>query len=209
MAQKALTLVKNDQLAFPISPRAGEKALILFADSCASRVGYGELVKQMLADQGALQEDASIEVMVHTAENVEECIAAAKQADHIVLVHRVYNAACLNPETDDGFSTKIFDDILEDSHATGKKVILVSCQLPYDAGRFQETDAILLTYGSSVMRSVPPVSGAGSAYVPNLAAALCACFGQGEVNGKLPVMIPNVNDQYEITDVNLYERAAW
>jgi len=37
------------------------------------------------------------------------------------------------------------------------------------------------------MRQVPPETGTGSAYVPNLAAALCACFGDGEIVGQLPM----------------------
>ena len=49
IAVKALTLVKNDNQAFPLKWNEGDETLILFADSCASRVGYGELAKQMLS----------------------------------------------------------------------------------------------------------------------------------------------------------------
>ena len=131
---------------------------------------------------------------------------AANQADHVILVHRVYSAACLDPNTSDGFSTAVFDRIIEERHAEGKTVTVVSCQLPYDAGRFPGADAMLLSYGSSVMRVVPPVAGAGSAYVPNLAAALCACFGQGEAKGQLPVDLPQLNENYRITDQILYTK---
>lgn len=205
IAEKALTLVKNDNGAFPIDMKSGETTLILFADSCASRVATGELAAQMLTEQGTLPESTQITVMVNDAENGEACVEAADAADHVVLVSRMYNAACLDPNSDDGFSTAVFDEIIEARHAKGKPVIVVSCQLPYDAARFTAADAILLTYGSSVMRAIPPTEGQGSAYAPNLAAGLCACFGMGEVNGSLPVSLPALGDNYGLTDEVLYE----
>ena len=208
IAEKANTLLKNENDAFPVTLAAGDKALILFADSCASRAGTGELVKQMLEARGALPEGAEIVVMVNSAENGDECAEAAEQVDHVILVNRVNHSACLDPNTGDGFSTAVFDRIIEARHAAGKPVIVVSCQLPYDAARFPDADAILLTYGSSVMRTVPPVSGEGSAYVPNLPAALCACFGEGEVGGTLPVDLPALDENYGITDEIVYPRGA-
>ena len=202
IAQKALTLVKNENGAFPIQMGGDETTLILFADSCASRRGNGELVKQMLGEAGA-----GITVMVNDRENGDECVAAAKDADHVVLVNRFYNSACLDPETGDGFSTAVFDRIIEARHGAGKTVIVVSCQMPYDAARFPEADAMLLAYGSAPMRAIPPERGAGSAYAPNLAAALCACFGEGEAGGRLPVRIPALDGSYAITDETLYAKA--
>ena len=90
---------------------------------------------------------------------------------------------------EDGFSSGVFDRIIEERHEDGKQVILVSCQLPYDAAKFEAADAVLLAYNSSVMREIPPESGAGSAYSPNLIAGLMACFGNCEVNGKTPVIV--------------------
>ena len=98
--------------------------------------------------------------------------------------------------TDDGFSTAVFDRIIEARHAAGRPVIVVSCQLPYDAARFPDADAILLAYCASPMRVVPPRSGEGSAWAPNLPAALCACFGAGEAGGRLPVTLPALDEYY-------------
>ena len=128
----------------------------------------------------------------------------AEQADHVILVNRVYNSNCLDPNTEDGFSTAIFDQIIDARRASGMTTIVVSCQLPFDAARFPDADAILLTYGSSVMRAVPPETGTGSAYVPNLPAALCACFGVGGADGKLPVNVPALDENYHNTKDVLY-----
>jgi len=206
IAEKALTLLRNENNAFPVHMQAGEKALILFADSCASRVGSGGLARKMLTERGALPEGAEITVMSNTRENGDECLQAAMQSEHVILVNRVYASACLDPDSDDGFSTAAFDRIIEARHAEGKPVIVVSCQLPYDAARFPDADAVLLTYGSTAMRAIPPASGEDSAYAPSLPAALCACFGQGEPAGILPVNLPKLDGQYRLTDEILYER---
>lgn len=199
IAVKALTLVKNENQAFPLKWNEGDETLILFADSCASRVGYGELAKQMLGDD-------KIVVMANTKENGEECLKAAKKATHVILVNRVYSEACMDPNTGDGFSTAVFDEIIKARHADGKKVIVISSQLPYDAARFTEADAILLAYCSSVMRTILPESGEGSAYSPNLAAAIVSCFGDKEVKGNLPVSLPALDENYKLTDQILFAK---
>ncbi len=186
IAEKALTVYKNENSAFPLDVKAGEKTLILFADSCASRAGTGDLVRQLLEEKQALPEGAEILVMKNTRENGEACIQAAKDADHVILVHRVYSPACLNPETDDGFSSGVFDRIIPAVHEAGKTVIVVSCQLPYDATRFPDADAVLLAYWGSVMRELPAE---GTCWSANLPAGLLACFGACPAEGASPVKL--------------------
>ena len=205
IAEKAVTLVKNENEAFPLQVKPGEKTLILFADSCASRAGAGEFARQLLEEKQALPEGAKITVMKHTRENDEECIQAAKEADHVILVHRVYAWACMDPATDDGFSSGAFDKIIPAVHEAGKTVILVSCQLPYDAARFPDADAILLTYWGSAMRTIPEEE---SAWSTNLPAGLLACFGAGEAGGTLPVSIPALDETYKPTEELLWTRGG-
>ena len=111
---------------------------------------------------------------------MEECVQAALNADHLILVHRMYTAEDIDSSTEGGFSSGVFDRIISERHAAGGQMVLISCHLPYDAVRFPDADAILLTYGASLMRQVPSASGKGSAYMPNLPAGICACFGKGE-----------------------------
>lgn len=206
LAEKALTLLKNDNHAFPISLRNGEKTLILFSNSSANRVMAAEMAIRRLKAELPVPEGTEMKVMVHTGANGDECLEAALNADHAVLVHRFYCAGCLDPRTEEGSSTALFDRVIDARKRKNQSSVLVSCQLPYDAGRFPEADAILLTYGSSVAWKLPAESGAGSDYVPNLPAALCACFGLGKPSGILPVSIPAVNKQYQLTDEILYFR---
>ena len=203
IAEKAVTLVKNEQNAFPLKVQAGEKTLILFADSCASRAGTGDLARKLLEEKQALPEGAEITVMKNTKDNGEDCIQAATEADHVILVHRVYSQACMDPATEDGFSSGTFDQVIDAVHQKGKTVIVVSCQLPYDAARFPEADAILLTYWGSVMRELPAE---GSVWAANLPAGLLACFGAGDAGGRLPVNIPGLDEQYRPTGGILWQR---
>jgi len=203
IAEKAVTLVKNEQNAFPLKVQAGEKTLILFADSCASRAGTGDLARKLLEEKQALPEGAEITVMKNTKDNGEDCIQAAAEADHVILVHRVYSQACMDPATEDGFSSGTFDQVIDAVHQKGKTVIVVSCQLPYDAARFPEADAILLTYWGSVMRELPAE---GSSWSANLPAGLLACFGAGDADGRLPVNIPGLDEQYQPTGEILWHR---
>ena len=197
IAEKALTLLKNENGAFPLEVKAGEKTLILFADSSASRAGAGDLVRKLLEERQALPEGAEIIVMKNTRDNEEECIRAAKDADYVILVHRVWKQANMDPAEEDGFSSGTFDKVISAVHEAGKTVILVSCQLPYDAARFPEADAILLTYWGSLMRELPAE---GASWSPNLPAGLLACFGEAETDGTLPVNIPALDEQYQPTD---------
>ena len=157
----------------------------------------------MLEERQALPKGAEIVVMRHTRDNDEECVRAAVEADHVILVHRVYNQACMDPATADGFSSGTFDRIISAVHETGKTVILVSCQLPYDAARFPEADAMLLAYWGGVMRDLPAD---GSTRSTNLPAELLACFGVGDTRGKLPVNIPDLDENFQPTDKILWSR---
>lgn len=203
IAGKALTLVKNENAAFPVQLKQGDKTLILFADSCASRAGAGDLVRTMLEEKQALPDGAEILVMKSTRDNEAECVEAALKADHVILVNRVYSIACLDPTTADGFSTGTFDAVIDAVHAKGAVVIVVSCQLPYDAARFPEADAILLTYWGSMMRELPAESSTWSANLPE---GLLSCFGLYNTEGILPVDIPELDEQYRPTDHVLYAR---
>ena len=204
IAESALTLLKNENDAFPMRVGAGERTLILF--SAASRAGAGALSEQILKEKGALPEGASIESLVIEPDTAEACVAAAKAADHVLLVSRAWAADCLDPTTENGFPVGIINQIIDELHAAGKTAVVISAQLPYDAACFPEADAILLTYGSSAMRDVPAASGAGSAWAPNLPAAICAAFGAARTGGKLPVDLPALDEAHHLTGETLYAR---
>jgi beta-N-acetylhexosaminidase len=113
ITEQALTLVKNENEAFPVKAEAGQKVLVLFAGSCASRTGTGDFAKQILTEKGLLPEGIDYSVMVNTAENNEECIKASVEADHVIMVHSMYDASNLDPNTETGLSSAVFSRIID------------------------------------------------------------------------------------------------
>ena len=206
IAAQALTLLRNENDAFPLNVQPGEETLILF--TAASRAGAGDFAQKLLGDMGALPEGSFITSMTIEPDTAQACIEAAGQADHVILVSRAWAAECLDPATEDGYPVGVVNQIIDDLHAEGKTAIVISAQLPYDAACFPKADAILLAYGSSAMRSVPAESGAGSAYAPNLPAAICACYGVGEPAGILPVDLAAMDGDYHLIDEILYPTAV-
>ena len=200
LAEEAVTLLKNENKAFPLDVKENENVLIVFADTCISRSGYGELVKQELLEQNLLPAGVTIDILGNNGSNNEECIEAAKKADHLIMVYRMYGTSCLDPQTDDGWSLECFDQMIDEVHKLNKKVILMTCQLPYDIARFTAADALLVTYEATTARSLPTRT-----ISPNLYVALKACFGLAETNGSLPVNIPYIEGT-KITDKILFPR---
>ena len=204
IACKGLTLLKNDNGALPLSVKGGEKILLL--SNAASRRAIGELSSRLLKDMGVLPEDAEIDVMITDRDTEEACKAAAREADHVIFISRAPDIEYISPSSADGYAVKVYNDITEELHAAGKPAIVISAQLPYDAACFPNADAILLTYFCSYMTTVPNRVGEGSAWAPNLPAAICAVFGGAEPTGKLPVNIPKLDVYYNMTDDILYYR---
>ena len=204
IACEALTLLKDENGAFPLDVKAGERTLVLF--TVASRVGAAELSQKLLAEMGALPEGATLEGMTIEPDTAEACLAAAKSADHVLLVSRAWASDCLDPATENGFPVGIVNQVIDALHAAGKDAVVISCQLPYDAACYPGADAILLSYGSGAMKTIPPESGEGSAWVPDLPAAICAAFGVVQPRGKLPVSLPKLDEAYHLTGEILYAR---
>ena len=83
---------------------------------------------------------------------------------------------------------------LEDAHEGGAKFVLLSNNLPVDATRLQNADAIVCCYLSAGFGVDPTARTSGSenvgAFNANVPAALCAIFGNGDMPGRLPIVIP-------------------
>ena len=80
---------------------------------------------------------------------------------------------------------------------------MISAELPYDAARYQEADALIVTYGSARMMENAE---SGKSVSPNLPAAICAVFGEFTPEGTLPVNIPALNEEYKFSKDILYPR---
>ena len=84
----------------------------------------------------------------------------------------------------------------------------MSVSLPYDAARFQKADAIMIAY---LARSMPVDPGDKvkemQQYGPNMPAALYVMFSEDDApTAKLPINIPQLDNEYNFTESVLYAR---
>lgn len=79
--------------------------------------------------------------------------------------------------------------LLDQAHEEGKKTVLLSLNLPYDAACYENTDAVLCAY--QPYGSAHDADGNGP-FNLNVAVALCTAFGQCVPAGTLPVNVPKV-----------------
>ena len=201
LMQKAVTLLKAKEGSFPITCQDGESLLFLFSD--AGRQLAGSFAVNRLMEEGLLGQNVSYRLLNSDENTPQECVMAAREADHVILVSTLFSAGEFYPGDNNELYTGIFDQVIDALHEQGKAAILISAFLPYDVARFQEADVILVTYGSSSMRSLPEGK---SSYSVNIPAAICSLFGEFEPQGSLPVDIPALDENWAFTDQILYAK---
>ena len=104
---------------------------------------------------------------------------------------------------------------LKETHAAGGKLVLLSDNLPVDAARFTDADAIVCCYLSSGF-DIDPTTGSGSenmrAINANVPAALRAIFGAADMPGTLPIDLYGLEQDkdgaWAYTDEVLYARGT-
>ena len=212
IAREAITLVKNEGTL----PLAGEgKKIVVLGrepnDSLTIQYALKGLQERGLFDKNAqitnlvtgattgssgAKTNVTIDyyydisnVALHYTDALKEAIGAA---DVVVGFSKCFNLAALQPNSPQyqGLSTAIAD-----AHAAGAKFVLLSDNLPYDAARYQDADAILLAYMGSGLDLDPTARNESNnmpAYNANVVAALEYAFGDGAPTGKLPVNLPAI-----------------
>lgn len=201
LTQKAVTLVKNDNDLLPIKAEPGEHILVLY--TAGSRIAAAEYARLRLVEEGLIPEDVAFDALVCSAETAEDCVKAVDEADVVIIVSSMFGQADLDPATEDGAASAVLDEVIGTSHEQQKPVVLISSYLPYDAARFTDADAILISFGSRPMRELP---GEKDSVSPNIPCAVCGIFGEYEFTGKLPIDIPEMDEAYQFTDKILYAK---
>ena len=115
-----------------------------------------------------------------------------RDADAVVCLDMVGSG--LDRLQDDNLQVQAVQRALQDAHEGGASFVLLSDNLPVDAARFQDADAIVCAYLSAGFGVDPTVRTSGSenvgAFNANVPAALCAILGDGNMPGRLPIRIP-------------------
>ncbi len=218
IARQAVTLLKNDRTL----PAAGENQNIVFLGrqkEDAYTIGFA--VRQLM-ERGLISKDTRIVDLALEAEDgpddagtvitidyyydlqseenklhyTEDLQKALKEADIVIGLTKTYNVDALaaSSEQYQGIARAI-----EDTHAAGGRFVLLSDNLPYDAARYQDADAIVLAYMGSGLDLDPTQrtekSGNMGSYNANVVAAIDLMFGDGTFSGTLPVQIPEITER--------------
>ena len=211
IAQQAVTLVKNDNSLLPLS--GYDATLVIMGnekDDCvAIESAINQLKEGKLVDPNAYVDNLATGVTSGSADSEtritigyyydaaareldysEEAKAAIAQADHVVCFSKMRNLANYQPS---GVFYQGISAIQEDAKAADASFILLSGNLPYDASRFTDADAAVLTYMSSGT-GIDPTSTSGStgAYNANVIAGIMSMFDNVAPKGTLPVNVPVV-----------------
>ncbi|MCY8473860.1 glycoside hydrolase family 3 protein [Bacillus halotolerans] len=197
IAEKAVTVLKNDQHTLPFKPKKGSRILIAapYEEQTASiEKTIHDLVQRKKIKSVSLNKINFAE-KVFNAEHEKQ----VKEADYIITGSYVVKN---DPVVNDG----VIDDTVTDSSkwATAfpravmnaalqhkKQFVLMSLRNPYDAANFEEARALIAVYGFKGYAN-------GRYLQPNIPAGVKAIFGQSKPKGTLPVDIPSVTKPGDI-----------
>lgn len=203
LAARAVTLVKNKNGILPL--QAGkEKTLILVPYD--SEVQSAVYAVETLQSEGKLSKNADIRAVSYSGFSK----ADLEDVKHLIAVSATYGMNEIDPWTKDGAYSLLLDKLIDAMHEAGGDATIVSAQLPYDASRYDKADAVVLTWFAKGMTSDPRTAeGAPTSYGVNLPAALMQILSKdGVFPGKLPVNVPELDDDGCFTGETEYLRAA-
>ncbi len=203
IAEKAVTLVKNDNDLLPLD--LGENGKVAYFYPYDNVENTMVFALDRLKKDGVVSEGVTADCICfqnHTADEYEENV---KNSDVVILAVEMYSLANLDKTSNRGWQAVFADDIIELAHKNGKKVVFLSANMPYDVARFTEADAILAAYCANGMNELPVDGKENIAYGVNYPAALITIFGGSEPAGKLPVDVYSLDENTQYTAEVLYE----
>ena len=232
IAREAITLVKNDDYALPVSGHDNNVVLIgrTQGDNVALDYAIKKLQNDGLVDAdafvnnlaaGTTRGDASSSMKItidytydlskSTTHYTDELKNAISEAKVVAAVAKTYSLSALQKGAP---QYEAIHGPLADTQKSGGKFVFISDNLPYDVARYQDADAILLAYMGTGTDIDPTSRASGDANVgafnANLVAAVTAMFDSPSVVGSLPVEVPAIVEDREgklyYSSELLYER---
>ena len=195
IASEGITLVKNENNAFPIDGMSGENTLILIPSEYR-RASVEYAINRL--ERESLVNPKNVDVICYSDITIKNKALkkALNKADNVLILSQ---------------STKKNDlvcSIIEKAHKNGAKVTFLSLNLPYDIACYTDVDAALCAYHA--YGSAYDSEGNGP-FNLNVAVAVCSVFAESVPQGTLPVNIPkiieNEDGSISYSDQLLYERS--
>ena len=195
IASEGITLVKNENNAFPIDGMSSENTLILIPSEYR-RASVEYAINRL--EKESLVNPENVDVICYSDITIKNKALkkALNKADNVLILSQ---------------STKKNDlvcSIIEKAHKNGAKVTFLSLNLPYDIACYTDVDAALCAYHA--YGSAYDSEGNGP-FNLNVAVAVCSVFAESVPQGTLPVNIPkiieNEDGSISYSDQLLYERS--
>ena len=201
ISKKAITLVKGDNL-LPIS----SDNKVLFLTSYANDKNSIEYAIELLKKDNVLNNSFKYEVADFEQKEFSALKSKVDNADFVVITADTTSKTMFNNNDSKGWQGRFIDQAINEIHKQGKKVVIVSMMLPYDAARYNEADVIVCAYGDRAIPSLPIVyNGETKTFGVNTVAAIIKLFDGKEFEATLPVDIYKVDSKYNYTNDILYK----
>ena len=195
IAQKGITLLKNEGNMLPLRAEDCEKTLILISNEY--RQPAVEYALKRLKKEGLIDTEQVAHMCYSDLEPDDAGIKeAVDRAEKVLIISQA------------AMKQEILSNVIAQVHAReGAQVALLSVGLPYDTACYEEADAVLCAYNQ--YGDAHDEEGNGP-FNLNVAVAVCSAFGQCTPQGTLPVNIPKAKTgeegEPEYLDELLYER---
>jgi beta-N-acetylhexosaminidase len=199
IAQKAITVVKDDEKILPVKLKDSDKVLLLGErnqDKQSLVLAIENLFGQNLTENPNFD---ALNYFVLKDQPQTFWKELIKKYDYIIVVSKIYSFH----KGRRPWQISIIENIINFSNKQNKKLIIISAALPYDIAYYSNAKIVLACYGSP--QPTNNVAMAALPDMPNISAAISAIFGFIPPQGTLPVSIPKVNkNPSTFTNSNLY-----
>ncbi len=187
VAQRAVTLVKNDDDLLPLKlDENGSVAYFFPYDNVENTMTFA---LDRLKKDGVINDDVTAESVCYQDHEASEYEEIIDKCQAVIVSVEMYNAGNIDKNDTRGWQAAFTDDLIELAHSKGKKVVFLSANIPYDIARFTAADAIVAAYNADGMDELPEDGKENTAYGVNYPAALITILGGNAPTGKLPVDI--------------------
>jgi len=202
IAEKAVTLVKNDDDLLPLD--LGENGRIAYFFPYSNVELPMTFALDRLKKEGVIADNVTADCNCYNGHSATEYEENVKNSDVVFIALEMYSAGNLDSTNSRGWQAAFTDDMIELAHKHGKKVVYISANIPYDVARFQKADAVLAAYSANGMDKLPVDGEETPAYGENYPAAIITALGGNSPTGKLPVDIYALDENSQYTDEILY-----
>ena len=188
IAVRAITAYKGADV-LPV--KLENDANVLFLSPNESLLLSPQFALNRLQKEGIVPNSVSLQAISYSdADGKEEATKALEKADVVLLCTKTTSLGMLDDSDPENVSAIFVNKAIKEAHKLGKKVVLISAQLPYDAAYYTVADATLLAYNPSGMTELPsegkrPIVKYGA----NVPAAVYVALGGAKPQGTCPVKL--------------------